>query len=61
MVEANSLASISTWRARSFHRDAAQVCALNVQEPVQARLAQINDWLGDEVVKFRPYKIPVQE
>lgn len=39
-------------------RDAAQVWALNELEPVQARLAQINDWLGEEVVRFNPYELP---
>lgn len=29
-------------------------------EPVQARLQQINDWLGEEVVRFRPFE-PVTE
>lgn len=39
-------------------RDAAQVWALNELEPVQARLAPINEWLGEEVVRFRPYELP---
>lgn len=38
-------------------RDAAQVWAVNELEPEQARLLQINDWLGEEVVSFRPYEI----
>ncbi|CAI8999029.1 hypothetical protein EMIT0196MI5_90154 [Pseudomonas sp. IT-196MI5] len=38
--------------------DAAQVWAVNELEPEQARLLQINDWLGEEVVSFRPYEIP---
>lgn len=41
-------------------RDAAQVWALNELEPVQARLLQLNDWLGEEVVRFKPYEIPAQ-
>ena len=39
-------------------RDAAQVWATNELEPEQARLLQINDWLGEEVVSFRPYEVP---
>lgn len=39
-------------------RDAAQVWAVNELEPVQARLMQINDWIGEEVVRFRPYEVP---
>lgn len=39
-------------------RDAAQVWAVNELEPEQARLLQINDWVGEEVVKFRPYEVP---
>jgi PBSX family phage portal protein len=41
-------------------RDAAQVWAVNELEPEQARLLQINDWLGEEVVSFRPYEVPAQ-
>ncbi|HCF7077099.1 TPA: phage portal protein [Pseudomonas aeruginosa] len=39
-------------------RDAAQVWAVNELEPEQARLRQINDWLGEEVVQFDPYEPP---
>ena len=39
-------------------REAAQVWAVNELEPEQARLLQINDWLGEEVVRFRPYEMP---
>lgn len=38
-------------------RDAAQVYAANELEPLQARLAQVNDWLGEEVIRFRPYEL----
>ncbi|WP_263143980.1 phage portal protein [Pseudomonas sp. RIT-PI-AD] len=34
-------------------RDAAEVYAQNELEPVQARLQQVNEWAGDELVKFR--------
>ncbi|MDH0894707.1 MULTISPECIES: phage portal protein [unclassified Pseudomonas] len=39
-------------------RDAAEVWAVNELEPVQARLAQINEWLGEEVVRWKPYALP---
>ncbi len=38
-------------------RDAAQVWAVNELEPEQARLRQINDWLGEEVVQFDTYTL----
>lgn len=41
-------------------RDAAQVWALNELEPVQVRLAQVNEWLGEEVIRFRRYELPGQ-
>ncbi|CRL49381.1 hypothetical protein PSHI_24740 [Pseudomonas sp. URMO17WK12:I11] len=34
-------------------KEAAQICAMNDLEPIQARLQQVNEWLGDEVVRFR--------
>ncbi|MNJ68123.1 hypothetical protein D3C77_643430 [compost metagenome] len=39
-------------------RDAAEVWAINELEPEQARLLQINDWAGEEVVRFRRYEAP---
>ena len=42
-------------------REATQIWAINELEPIQARLAQVNDWLGEEVVSFRPFEIPAQE
>ena len=39
-------------------REAAQVWAVNELEPEQARLLQINEWLGEEVVRFRTYEVP---
>lgn len=36
---------------------AAQVFARNVLEPLQLRLAALNDWMGEEVVTFTPYVI----
>ncbi|SFQ38502.1 phage portal protein, PBSX family [Pseudomonas sp. NFPP07] len=41
-------------------RDAATVWAVNELEPEQARLLQINDWLGEEEVRFREYDLPAQ-
>lgn len=39
-------------------RDATEVWATNELEPEQARLLQINEWLGDEVVRFKFYELP---
>jgi PBSX family phage portal protein len=36
---------------------AAQVFALNELVPLQARLRELNDWMGEEVVAFDPYLI----
>ncbi|MFT4432098.1 phage portal protein [Caballeronia sp. 15715] len=36
---------------------AAQVFGANEIEPLQRRFAQLNEWLGDEVVGFNPYSI----
>ncbi len=41
-------------------RDAAEVWAVNELEPEQARLLQINDWLGEEVIRFQPYEVPAR-
>jgi hypothetical protein len=30
---------------------------MNELEPIQARLQQVNDWLGEEVVRFKPFEI----
>lgn len=34
-------------------RDATQVWAINELESLQARLLKINEWLGEEVVRFK--------
>lgn len=39
-------------------REASEVWALNELEPMQARLAQLNDWVGEEVITFRPFELP---
>ena len=36
---------------------AATVFARNEVKPLQDRLLEINDWLGEEVVKFQPYRL----
>lgn len=39
-------------------RDAAVVFAANELEPIQARMLQMNELLGEEVIKFKPYQVP---
>lgn len=39
-------------------RDAALVYAANELEPVQARMLQVNEWVGEEVIRFKPYELP---
>lgn len=39
-------------------RDAALVYAANELEPIQTRMLQVNDWLGEEVISFKPYELP---
>ncbi len=34
-------------------KDTAQIWAMNELEPIQARLQKVNEWLGEEVVRFR--------
>jgi len=36
---------------------AAQVFAVNELLPLQARLQQLNEWISDEVVTFKPYSV----
>lgn len=38
-------------------KEAAEVYAANELEPLQARLAQVNEWLGEEVIRFRQYEL----
>lgn len=42
-------------------KDAAQIYAANELEPIQARMAQLNDWIGEEVVRFKAYEMPAGE
>ncbi|MFC0708817.1 phage portal protein [Azorhizophilus paspali] len=41
-------------------KDAALVYAANELEPIQARMLAVNEWVGDEVIRFRPYELPGQ-
>ncbi len=41
-------------------REASEVWAMNELEPMQARLAHLNDWVGEEVIKFRPFELPAK-
>jgi len=36
---------------------AADVFARNELEPMMERLREINDWIGEEVIRFKPYQI----
>ncbi|NWD81000.1 portal protein [Pseudomonas reactans] len=38
-------------------REAAQIYAANELEPIQARMAQVNDCLGEDVMRFKPYEL----
>lgn len=38
-------------------KEAAEVYAANELEPLRARLAQVNDWLGEKVICFRQYAL----
>lgn len=38
---------------------AAQVYAVNELKPLQRRFTQLNEWIGEEVVRFTEYEIPV--
>jgi PBSX family phage portal protein len=40
---------------------AAQVFSANEVEPLQERFREINDWIGEEVVRFRPYTLAVAQ
>lgn len=36
---------------------AAQVFSINEIEPLQERLKELNEWIGDEVIRFNPYQL----
>lgn len=41
-------------------KDAALVYAANELEPIQARMLAVNEWVGEEVIRFRAYELPGQ-
>ncbi|MDG9854103.1 phage portal protein [Pseudomonas nitroreducens] len=40
-------------------KEASAVWAANELEPLQARLRQVNDWVGEEVIRFKEFALPV--
>ena len=40
-------------------REAAMVWAANELEPLQTRMRRVNEWIGEEVIRFRAYEPPV--
>jgi PBSX family phage portal protein len=40
---------------------AAAVFAVNEVSPLQARMLEVNDWAGEEVIRFKPYAIAAGE
>lgn len=42
-------------------KDAALVYAANELEPIQARMLAVNEWVGEEVIQFRPYELGVSQ
>lgn len=41
-------------------REAAQIYTATELEPIQARMAEVNESLGEEVVRFKPYETPIE-
>ncbi|MFC0669449.1 phage portal protein [Azotobacter chroococcum] len=41
-------------------KDAALVYAANELEPIQARMLAVNEWVGEEVIRFKPYELAAQ-
>lgn len=39
---------------------AARVFVTNELEPLQERLKEVNDWLGEEVIRFEPYSLGIE-
>lgn len=37
-------------------REAAQIYVANELEPIQTRMTQLNDWVGEEVMRFKSYE-----
>ena len=40
-------------------QEAAGVWATLELEPIQTRLALLNDWVGEEVVRFKPFELGI--
>lgn len=38
-------------------REAAQIYAVNELESIQARMIQLNDWVGEDVISFKKYEL----
>nr|MBJ7889734.1 portal protein [Serratia sp. PAMC26656] len=36
----------------------AQVFVCNELTPLQERMKEVNEWLGEKVIKFSPYELP---
>ncbi|EOG8276613.1 Presumed portal vertex protein, partial [Yersinia enterocolitica] len=36
---------------------ASQVFVRNELTPLQERLKEVNDWIGQEVIRFKPYEL----
>ncbi|MDP3579157.1 phage portal protein [Methyloversatilis sp.] len=41
-------------------RDAAEVFWINEIQPLQERFKELNEWVGEEVVRFKPYSLVAQ-
>lgn len=41
-------------------REAAQIYAANELELIQARMMQLDDWVGEDVVRFKVYAIATE-
>lgn len=39
-------------------RKAAQVFIRNELTQLQERMKEVNDWIGEEVIRFSPYELP---
>ncbi|EKN4803146.1 Presumed portal vertex protein, partial [Yersinia enterocolitica] len=40
---------------------ASQVFVRNELTPLQERLKEVNDWIGQEVIRFKPYELISEE
>lgn len=41
-------------------KKAAQVFVRNELTPLQERMKEVNDWIGEDVIKFAPYELPTE-